>query len=58
MVVKDFVEKKKKKKETVTIGLNNTVRAVDHVKIESKHSKKSKFPPLTEIIIFKLFVIS
>ena len=31
MVVKDFVEKKK----TVTMGLGNTAKAVDHVKIES-----------------------
>ena len=37
MVVKDFVKTKtkKKRKEKVTMGLNNTAKAVDHVKIES-----------------------
>ena len=45
MVVKDYVkkkkkkkkkkEKKKKKKKMVTMGLDSTAKAVDHVKIES-----------------------
>ena len=41
MVVKDFVEKQNKtkqnktKKKTVTMGLDNTAKAVDHVKIKS-----------------------
>ena len=35
MVVKVFVKKKKKKKKMVTMGLHNTAKAVDHVKIES-----------------------
>ena len=36
VVVKDLVEKKKKKKLcSVTISLDNIAKAVDHVKIES-----------------------
>ena len=43
MVVIDFVKKTNKQTKPVTVGLDNTAKAVDHVKIESMYSVSQKW---------------